>query len=44
LGFSRRTPQTLGVQAWMDAALESQQPDTILLFKQLRLDRILRPI
>jgi len=44
LGYTRRTPQTLGVQAWQDAAIESQPPNTILLFKQLRLDRVLRPI
>jgi dephospho-CoA kinase len=44
LGYARRAPQTLGVQAWRDAAVESQLPDTILLFKQLRQDRILRPI
>ncbi len=44
MGYVRRTAQTLGVQAWQDAALESQPPDTILLFKQLRQDRILRPI
>jgi dephospho-CoA kinase len=44
LGYIRRTPQTLGIQAWQDAALESQPPNTILLFKQLRQDRVLRPI
>jgi dephospho-CoA kinase len=44
LGYTRRTLQTLGVQAWRDAALESQPPDTILLLKQLRQDRIMRPI
>jgi len=44
LGYTRRTPQTLGVQAWQDAALESQPDNTILLFKQLRQDRVLRPI
>ena len=44
LGYTRRTPQTLGVQAWRDAAIESQPPNTILLFKQLRQDRVLRPI
>jgi len=44
LGYTRRTPQTLGVQAWQDAAVESQQPNTVLLFKQLRQDRVLRPI
>ncbi len=44
MGYSRRTPQTLGVQAWQDAALESQPNNTIMFFKQLRQDRILRPI
>jgi dephospho-CoA kinase len=44
LGYVHRTLQTLGVQAWRDAAIESQPPNTILLFKQLRQDRILRPI
>lgn len=44
LGYERQTPQTLGVQAWQDAAKESVQPNTILFFKQLRQDRILRPI
>ena len=44
LGYIRRTPQTLGIQAWQDAAHESQPPNTILLFKQLRQDRVLRPI
>ena len=44
LGYHRRNPQTLGIQAWQDAAKESQPPNTILLFKQLRQDRVLRPI
>jgi dephospho-CoA kinase len=44
LGYERQSPQTLGVQAWQDAAKESAPPNTILFFKQLRLDRILRPI
>lgn len=44
LGYARRTPHNLGVQAWQDAAVESQPPNTILLFKQLRQDRVLRPI
>jgi dephospho-CoA kinase len=44
LGYVRRTPQTLGARPWQDAALESQPPGTILLFKQLRQDRVLRPI
>ena len=44
LGYQRRTPQSLGIQAWQDAALESAPQNTILLFKQLRVDRVLRPI
>jgi dephospho-CoA kinase len=44
LGYVRRSAQALGVQAWQDAAIESQPPDTLLLFKQLRQDRVLRPI
>jgi dephospho-CoA kinase len=44
LGYDRRTPQSLGVQAWHDAALESAQADTVMFFKQLRQDRVLRPI
>ena len=44
LGYEARTAQTLGVQAWTDAALESARPNTRLFFKQLRADRVLRPI
>ncbi|KAF0106955.1 MAG: dephospho-CoA kinase [Anaerolineaceae bacterium] len=44
LGYERRSPQALGVQAWQDAALESMPANAILLFKQLRQDRVLRPI
>jgi len=44
LGYARRTPQSLSIQAWQEAARESQPPNTILLFKQLRQDRVLRPI
>jgi dephospho-CoA kinase len=44
LGYERQTSQTLSVQAWQDAAKESAQPNTALFFKQLRMDRILRPI
>ncbi len=44
LGYEARAPKTLGVQAWTDAALESAQPNAILFFKQLRQDRVLRPI
>ncbi len=44
LGYERRTPETLGVQAWQDAAKELMSAGSALLFKQLRTDRILRPI
>ena len=44
LGYERRTPETLGVQAWQDAATESMPGGTTLYFKQLRTDRVLRPI
>ncbi len=44
LGYEPRTPQSLGVQAWTDAAIDSTQPNTSLFFKQLRQDRVLRPI
>ncbi len=44
LGYEAREPQSLGVPAWKDAAIESTQPNTTLFFKQLRVDRVLRPI
>lgn len=44
LGYERRTPETLGVQAWKDAASESMTSGSTLLFKQLRQERVLRPI
>ncbi len=44
LGYERRTPETLGVQAWQDSAAESLSAGNVLLFKQLRQDRVLRPI
>ena len=45
LGYVQRSPAALGVQAWQDAAIESMpQADAIVLFKQLRQDRVLRPI
>ena len=44
LGYEQRTPETLGVQAWKDAAAESKFTGSTLLFKQLRQDRVLRPI
>ena len=44
IGYERRTPDSLGVQAWTDAALESMPKGSALFFKQLRTDRVLRPI
>ena len=44
LGYEKRTSESLGVQAWQNAAIESSPPGSVLLFKQLRVDRVLRPI
>lgn len=44
LGYEERLPQELSVAAWQEAALESQRPNSVMLFKQLRTDRVLRPI
>ena len=44
LGYEKRTPETLGVQAWQDSASEALTEGGALLFKQLRQDRVLRPI
>jgi dephospho-CoA kinase len=44
LGYEKRTPESLGVQAWQNAATESSPPGAVLMFKQLRVDRVLRPI
>jgi dephospho-CoA kinase len=44
MGYQRRSPDALGVQAWEDAALESMPRGSALFFKQLRTDRVLRPI
>jgi len=44
LGYLPRVVKDLGVRAWQDAAMESMQPGTVMLFKQLRKDRVLRPV
>lgn len=44
LGYEPRTAESLSIQAWEEAARESQPPGTTLYFKQLRQDRVLRPI
>lgn len=44
LQYEQRTIQSLGVRAWQEAAKESMPPETVMLFKQLRKDRVLRPV
>jgi dephospho-CoA kinase len=44
LGYQRRTVQSLGVRAWEEAAQESMPAGSVMFFKQLRQDRVLRPV
>ena len=44
LGYKRQEIDSLGVSAWEDAAEESMPEDSIMLFKQLRHDRVLEPV
>jgi dephospho-CoA kinase len=44
LGYEKRDVESLGVRAWEEAAHESYVDGTEMLFKQLRVDRVLRPI
>lgn len=44
LGYEKRMPNSLEVLAWQESAEESKVDGTILFFKQLREDRVLRPI
>ncbi len=44
LGYQARTVKDLHVRAWQNAVMESMPPGTVLLFKQLRKDRVLRPM
>ncbi len=43
-GYAPQTGDKLGVAAWKDAARESMPPNTGMLFKKLREDRVLKPI
>jgi len=43
MSYERCTPQTLTVLAWQEAANESMPEDSVLMFKQLRAERVLRP-
>jgi dephospho-CoA kinase len=44
LGYEARTVQTLGVRAWQEAAQETMGAGESMYFKQLRKDRVLRPV
>jgi dephospho-CoA kinase len=44
LGYEKRSVPSLGVRAWQEAAQESMPAGSVLLFKQLRKDRVLRPV
>ncbi len=44
LGYEPRTIQGLGVRAWQEAAQESMSSGEVMFFKQLRKDRVLRPV
>jgi dephospho-CoA kinase len=44
LGFKPRSIDELRINAWQEAARESWVDGTDMLFKQLRVDRVLRPI
>jgi dephospho-CoA kinase len=44
LGYEPRTIESLGVRAWQEAAQETMGDGEILFFKQLRKDRVLRPV
>jgi dephospho-CoA kinase len=44
LGYQQRTVDELGVRAWEEAAVESMPPDSVMFFKQLRQDRVLKPV
>jgi len=44
LGYEPRTIESLGVRAWQEAAQETIGEGESLFFKQLRKDRVLRPV
>ena len=44
LSYEPRTVQSLGVRAWQEAAQETPRAGELMLFKQLRKDRVLRPV
>lgn len=44
LGYKARSISGLSVNAWQEAAIETMPPGTVMFMKQLRKDRVLRPI
>lgn len=44
LGYEPRLVESLSVNAWREAAQESMPEGAVMLFKQLRKDRVLRPV
>ena len=44
LGYEPRSPRSLDMLAWREAAEASQPPGTVLLFRALRKDRVLHPL
>jgi dephospho-CoA kinase len=44
LGYEMRTEDNLGVRAWQEAAHETMGRGETMFFKQLRKDRVLRPV
>jgi dephospho-CoA kinase len=44
LGYEPKKPEEISVLAWQEAAQECIQKGSVLFFKQLRMDRVLRPI
>jgi dephospho-CoA kinase len=44
LGYEEKSPDDLTVGAWREAAIESNREGHVMFFKQLRAERVLRPI
>ncbi len=44
LGYTLRTLEQIKVPAWREAARESQPPNTVIYAKQLRAERVLKPL
>lgn len=44
LGYQDRSIKSLRVRAWQEAATESMSAGSVMLFKQLRKDRVMRPV